>query len=80
MKPSVFATQNVIPTQGLYRFSFGKLDFFLHGGEMRLRLFEHSWPSPPPKDCKDYSEDVEMHTVQGARENALVEQRTRQRA
>ena len=46
---------------------------------MRLRLFEHSWPSPPPKDCKGYSEDVEMHTVQGAREKALVEQRTRQR-
>ena len=28
MKPSVFATQNVIPTQGLYRFSFEKLDVF----------------------------------------------------
>ena len=28
MKPSVFATQNVIPTKGLYRFSFEKLDVF----------------------------------------------------
>ena len=28
MKPSVFATQNVIPTKRLYRFSFEKLDVF----------------------------------------------------